>query len=48
METGDNYDAACCAALVAEQGKDSDNLNDQKRSQLRHEALNWLQAYLDL
>jgi tetratricopeptide (TPR) repeat protein/serine/threonine protein kinase len=43
------YNAACSAAMAASgQGTDADKLDDQERTRLRKQALEWLRADLDL
>jgi eukaryotic-like serine/threonine-protein kinase len=47
LQAGHRYRAACFAALAAAgQGKDSQELNDEERNRLRHQALDWLRAEL--
>jgi hypothetical protein len=49
LETGYRYTAACCAALAAAgQGEDAARLDDQERTRLRKQALDWLRADLAL
>ena len=49
LKAGHRYNAACCAALAAAgQGADAGKLDDQEQSRLRHQALAWLRADLDL
>ncbi len=43
VQTGNRYEAACCAALAAAgQGEDADKLDDKERARLRQQALGWL------
>jgi tetratricopeptide (TPR) repeat protein len=49
LKTGHRYNAACCAALAAAgQGEDAAKLDDQERTRLRQQALDWLRADLAL
>jgi hypothetical protein len=49
LKAAHRYHAACFAALAAAgQGTDADKLDDQERSRLRKQALDWLQADLNL
>jgi tetratricopeptide (TPR) repeat protein len=47
LEAGHRYDAACMAALAAAgAGADAATLGDKERTDLRHQALDWLRADL--
>jgi tetratricopeptide (TPR) repeat protein len=47
LQSGHRYNAACAAALAAAgKGEDAAQLKDSERSQLRRQALKWLQADL--
>ncbi len=49
LKAGHRYKAACCAALAAAgQAADAGNLDDREQTRLRHQALAWLLADLDL
>jgi serine/threonine protein kinase/Flp pilus assembly protein TadD len=48
LDSQHRYNAACAAALAGcGQGKDTDDLNDKARADLRLQALDWLRADLD-
>ena len=47
LEAGHRYNAACAAALAAAgQGEDAARLDDNERTRLRKQALDWLKADL--
>jgi eukaryotic-like serine/threonine-protein kinase len=49
LRNGLRYNAACAAALAGcGQGEDADKLDDNERTRLRQQALNWLKADLAL
>jgi hypothetical protein len=49
LKASHRYNAACAAALAAAgKGTDAGKLDDLERTRLRREALQWLQADLDL
>ena len=49
IQTGNRYDAACAAALASRgQGKDDPQPNDEEKTRLRKQALEWLKADLEV
>jgi hypothetical protein len=49
LTTGDRSSAACAAALAARgQGEDAANLENEERTRLRRQAMDWLRADLAL